>query len=130
MLDERILAERLISYDTSRQEELLAAAGFVKGWLESRDIEVQELDHNGLPVLMAEVGPTDDNHAAGVVLHGHLDVVPGRPEQFEPRVEGDRLYGRGAYDMKGALACLLLALADLRSQDEVRVRLGIVPDEE
>ena len=32
--------------------------------------------------------------------------------------------------MKGALACLLLALADLRSQDQVRVRLGIVPDEE
>src|SRR5207244_13010347 len=39
-------------------------------------------------------------------------------------------YGRGAYDMKGALACLLLALADLREQDQVRVRLGIVPDEE
>src|SRR6478609_7222369 len=36
MVDERILAERLISYDTSRAEELVAAAGFVKGWLESR----------------------------------------------------------------------------------------------
>ena len=32
--------------------------------------------------------------------------------------------------MKGALACLMLALADLREQREVRVRLGIVPDEE
>jgi succinyl-diaminopimelate desuccinylase len=38
MVDERILAERLISYDTSRPEELVAAAGFVKGWLEFRDI--------------------------------------------------------------------------------------------
>jgi succinyl-diaminopimelate desuccinylase len=47
-----------------------------------------------------------------------------------PRLEGDRLFGRGAYDMKGALACLLLALADLRSERSVRVRLGIVPDEE
>src|SRR5436190_11147854 len=130
MLDERILAERLISYDTSRQEELLAAAGFVKGWLESRDIEVQELDHNGLPVLMAEVGPTDENHAAGVVLHGHLDVVPGRPEQFEPRVEGDRLYGRGAYDMKGGLAAMMCAVKDLERQERVRVRLICVPDEE
>ena len=52
-----ILAERLISYDTSRPEELVAAAGFVKGWLESRDIEVRDHDHNGLPVLVAEVGP-------------------------------------------------------------------------
>ena len=69
------------------------------------------------------MGPT-------VLLHGHLDVVPGHPDQFEPRLEGDRLFGRGAYDMKGALAAMLLALHDLRDQDAVRVRLGIVPDEE
>ena len=39
MVDERALAERLISYDTSRPEELAAAAAFVKGWLEAREIE-------------------------------------------------------------------------------------------
>ena len=49
---------------------------------------------------------------------------------FQPRVEGDRLYGRGAYDMKGALAVMLLVLHDLRDQEDVRVRLGIVSDEE
>ncbi len=129
MVDERILAERLISYDTSRQEELVAAAGFVKGWLESRDIEVRHHDHNGLPVLVAEVGP----HAGGapcVVFHGHLDVVPGHPEQYEPRVVGDRLIGRGAYDMKGGLAAMMCALKDVSEQDHVRVRLVCVPDEE
>ncbi len=130
MLDERNLAERLISYDTSRQEELVAAAGFVKGWLESRDIEVQELDHNGLPVLIAEVGPPEDRAAATVVLHGHLDVVPGRAEQFEPEVDGDRLCGRGAYDMKGGLASMMCALKDVERQDRVRVRMICVPDEE
>jgi succinyl-diaminopimelate desuccinylase len=92
MVDERILAERLISYDTSRPEAIVAAAGFVKGWLESRDIEVHHHDHNGLPVLVAEVGPGGDAHDAPcVVLHGHLDVVPGRPEQFAPQMDGDRL---------------------------------------
>ena len=55
---------------------------------------------------------------------------PATVEKFEPRVEGDHLIGRGTYDIKGALAALLLALADLRNQDRVRVRLGIVPDEE
>jgi len=79
-------------------------------------------------VTTAEVGPSDASQT--VLLHGHIDVVPGRPAQFVPRLEGDRLFGRGAYDMKGALACLLLALADLRSERSVRVRLGIVPDEE
>jgi succinyl-diaminopimelate desuccinylase len=129
MVDERILAERLISYDTSRDEELVAAAGFVKGWLESRDIEVLHHDHNGLPVLVAEVGPAH-NDLPCVVFHGHLDVVPGRREQYEPRVDGDKLFGRGAYDMKGALAAMMCALKDVERQERVRVRLVCVPDEE
>jgi succinyl-diaminopimelate desuccinylase len=129
MVDERVLAERLISYDTSRSEDLIAAAGFVQGWLESRDIEVRRHDHHGLPVLIAEVGPS----APGVpciVLHGHLDVVPGRPEQFQPRIEGDRLIGRGAYDMKGGLAAMMCALKDVERQQRMGVRLVCVPDEE
>jgi succinyl-diaminopimelate desuccinylase len=133
MLDEQVLAERLISYDTSRPEEIVAAAGFVKGWLESRDIEVRHHDHNGLPVLVAEVGPSADASAGEfpcVVFHGHLDVVPGHAEQFSPRVEGDRLIGRGAYDMKGGLAGMMCALKDLERQTRVRVRLICVPDEE
>jgi len=129
MDDERVLAERLISYDTSRAQELVAAAGFVKGWLESRDIAVRHLDHNHLPVLIAESGATSEQVPC-VVLHGHLDVVPGDPSQFHPRIEGDRLIGRGAYDMKGALAAMMCALKDLEGQDRVRVRLMCVPDEE
>jgi succinyl-diaminopimelate desuccinylase len=131
MLDELVLAERLISYNTSRPEEIVAAAGFVKGWLESRDIEVRHHDHNGLPVLVAEVGPSADaGEFPCIVLHGHLDVVPAHPEQFEARVEGDRLIGRGAYDMKGGLAAMMCALKDLELQGRVRVRLVCVPDEE
>ncbi len=131
MVDERILAERLISYDTSRSEELIAAAGFVKGWLESRDIEVRHRDHNGLPVLIAEVGPCAPEAAAPcVVLHGHLDVVPAPEAQFAPTIEGDRLIGRGAYDMKGALAAMMCALKDLEGQERVGVRFVCVPDEE
>src|ERR1700729_3334649 len=129
MVDELPLAERLIGYESSRPDVLVAAAGFVKGWLESRDIEVAERDHNGAPVLVAEVGATQEA-APCVVLHGHLDVVPGRPEQFVPRVEGDRLIGRGAYDMKGGLAAMMCALKDVTSQDRVRVRFVCVPDEE
>jgi succinyl-diaminopimelate desuccinylase len=87
----------------------------------------------GLPVAYAEVGPrgsSPDSPAPTVLLHGHLDVVPGRGGQFEPRVDGDQLIGRGAYDMKGAAAAMMLALHDLREQERVRVRLALVPDEE
>ena len=56
-VDERALAERLITYDTSNIDGLRAAAGFVKGWLEAREIDVVDHDFNGLPVLTAEIGP-------------------------------------------------------------------------
>jgi succinyl-diaminopimelate desuccinylase len=126
-MDESQLAARLIGYDTSSDEGLRSAAAFVKGWLETNDIQVDETHHNGLPVLLAEVGPPD---APSVILHGHLDVVPGRSGQFEPRIEGDRLFGRGAYDMKGALAGMMFAMRDAAAQRAVRLRLLCVPDEE
>jgi succinyl-diaminopimelate desuccinylase len=121
------LAAQLIGYETSEPGAILEASGFVKGWLEARGIETVAEEVRGLPVLMAEVGPED---APTVVLHGHVDVVPALDEQFEARIEGDRLYGRGAYDMKGALAAMLVTTAALRDQGEVRVRFAMVGDEE
>ena len=126
-MDERALTERLITYETSALEGIRGAAGFVKGWLEARDIEVMSDTHDGRPVLAATVGapagPT-------VIFHGHVDVVPGREDQFEPRVEGERLIGRGAYDMKGGLAAMMCATRDLAAQRDVRVHFLCVSDEE
>src|SRR3954467_574910 len=129
-MDERLLAERLITYDTSGADGLRAAAGFIKGWLESRDLRVRDHVHAGMPVVLAGAGAPADSDAPTVVFHGHVDVVPGREGQFDPRVEGDRLIGRGAYDMKGALAAMMLAARDAADQDDVRVVFVCVPDEE
>jgi succinyl-diaminopimelate desuccinylase len=67
-------------------------------------------------------------------LHGHYDVVPAQdPRQFEPRLDGGRLYGRGSADMKGGLAAMLYAVAALRDAGvelDGRVGLNFVPDEE
>jgi succinyl-diaminopimelate desuccinylase len=127
-MDERLLTEKLIGFDSSGAQGVKLCAGFVRGWLEARDVAVHELAVRELPVLVADAGPEDA--AVTVLLHGHLDVVPGYEEQFIPQVEGDRLFGRGAYDMKGGLAALMLVIADLQQEPNVRVRLGIVPDEE
>ena len=86
------------------------------------------METGGRRCLVARVG----SGATRLVLHGHLDVVPGHAEQFSPRVEGGRLFGRGAYDMKSALG-----RHDARRGRPVRrasqgaeVELVVVPDEE
>ena len=46
-----------------------------------------------------------------LIFYGHVDVVPAQGwDAFTPRVENGRVYGRGASDMKGGIAALLLAL--------------------
>ena len=129
MADERLIAERLIACDSSRPDGIEEAAGFVGGWLASRGVEVTRLDHAGLPVLLADAGRGGDD-VPKVVFHGHLDVVPGKKEQFEPVIDGDRLIGRGSYDMKGGLAAMLCAMGDLAEEPLARVRMVIGPDEE
>ena len=69
-----------------------------------------------------------------IYFHGHYDVVPGSGRrQFRPRVKNDRLYGRGAADMKGGLAAMVYAVHALQCLDlrlPGRLWLVIVPDEE
>ena len=65
-----------------------------------------------------------------VILNGHLDVVPGADEQFRPRREGDRLYGRGAQDMKVAALVLAEVFRELAPVLSYPLGLQLVCDEE
>jgi len=86
---------------------------------------------DGRPSLLAvPPGPPD---RPTVVLNGHLDTVgvSGMSDPFNPRVEGERLYGRGAADMKGGVAALVAAAEALVAQGApVRPVLALVADEE
>jgi acetylornithine deacetylase len=75
----------------------------------------------GLPQTSYEgrldvIGRLGSNSGPSLLLNGHIDVVPARSPDlwtsspFEPRRDGDRLYGRGAGDMKGGFAMATLAL--------------------
>lgn len=75
-------------------------------------------------------GPTGSKHFA---FAGHLDVVPPgegwHTDPFEPTIEGELLYGRGAVDMKSAIACMVAAVADV-PQDAGTISFIITGDEE
>jgi succinyl-diaminopimelate desuccinylase len=127
-VDEVRLAERLIAHDTSHPAGLAVAMDFVAGWLEGRGVNLTRRDLGDREALVASAG----EGPVRVILHGHLDVVPGHDEQFAPRIRGDLLYGRGAYDMKAALGAMMLATSSLAAAPPpgTQVDLVIVPDEE
>ena len=80
-------------------------------------------------------GPEGSRHFA---FAGHLDVVPPGPiggengwasDPFAPEVRGELLYGRGAVDMKGAIAAMVAAVAEV-PQDAGTISFIITGDEE
>lgn len=75
-------------------------------------------------------GPAGSKHFA---FAGHLDVVPPgegwASDPFEPQVRGELLHGRGAVDMKGAIAAMVAAVAEV-PQDEGTISFIITGDEE
>lgn len=84
--------------------------------------------------LFATLGPA--NTDGGIVLSGHTDVVPVEGQEwhsdpFNALVRDGRLYGRGACDMKGFIACTL-AMAPQYMQADLKVplHLGFTYDEE
>ena len=131
----RAILERLIEFDTVSHKSNLGLMAYVADLLRGAGIDSTLIpDATGEKAnLFAVVGPAD---VPGVVLSGHVDVVPvegqtwTRPP-FELTQEGTRLYGRGTTDMKGFDACaiaLMLQAAERRLK--VPLILALSHDEE
>lgn len=126
-LDEVQLTERLIGFDTATAHGLEQALDFVEGVLAGSGADVARRRLGDRECVTARVGGVGPR----IIFHGHVDVVPGHEDQYVPRIRDGKLFGRGAYDMKGALAAMMLATAELAHDlDGASVELLVVPDEE
>ncbi|MFB9249947.1 M20 family metallopeptidase [Sphaerisporangium melleum] len=65
-----------------------------------------------------------------VIFNAHLDVVPAPPNQFVPRREGDRLYARGAQDMKLSALVMAWVFRESAAALPYPIALQLVTDEE
>jgi len=65
-----------------------------------------------------------------IILNAHVDVVPADAGQFRPRLDGDRLYARGAQDMKVSALAEALVFRELAGTLPYPLGLQLVTDEE
>jgi acetylornithine deacetylase len=135
----RLLAD-LVAIDSVNPALVPGAAGeaeiaaYVAAWLREHGLEVTVVDEpRGRPSVVG-VAPGTGGGAA-LMLNAHTDTVgvAGMTRPHVPETRGGRLYGRGAYDMKGGLAAIMLAgAAACRAAPRMRgdVIVTAVADEE
>jgi acetylornithine deacetylase len=112
--------------------ELLAVESTTGRERDAVDLVARWLVAHGWNVSLQEVEPGRSNvwatrRGGGVTLSTHLDTVP---PYVPPRLEGNRLYGRGASDAKGIAAAMMIAAQRLADAGEERVDLLFVVGEE
>ena len=129
------LLDDLIAFDTTSRLSNLAIVEYIQSYLQQHGV-ASRLTHDETGTkanLWATIGP---EIAGGVVLSGHLDVVPVDGQQwsqdpFSMRQADGWLYGRGVVDMKGFIAvCLAMVPTLLQKPLSVPVHLAFTYDEE
>ena len=117
------LAAELLAIQSTTGNET-AVVDYVSRWLVARgwNVTLQEVTRG-----RANIWASRSGSANGITLSTHLDTVP---PFVPPRLEGKRLFGRGASDAKGIAAAMLVAADRLVSNDEKRVELLFVVGEE
>jgi acetylornithine deacetylase/succinyl-diaminopimelate desuccinylase-like protein len=94
-----------------RVTEVHRAATFVHDYLRNHGVPTVTFDQGPFPAVLAHF---PGGEKAPAMLCGHFDVVEPEPDdsQFEPKVEGDYLWGRGAADMKTVVSTYLVWMKD------------------
>ena len=119
MSDVAELTARLVEIESINPDVVSSGSGegliarFVAEWCERAGLEVSLEDAApGRPNVIAAARGTGSG--SSLMLNAHMDTVgvAGMTDPFVPRIEGGRLYGRGAYDMKGSLAACMLATVE------------------
>jgi acetylornithine deacetylase len=109
------LTADLVAIDSTNPDLVRGGAGeaeigrFVADWLRRAGLEVdlRELAPGRVNVIGIAPG---NGSGRSLMLNAHMDVVGagGMEAPWAPRVQGGRLYGRGAWDMKASLAAIML----------------------
>ena len=121
------ITKELIKIDSSNLEGANKAIDFCEDLLLSNGLKPEIIENNGFKTLVCTIGEGNKT----LILNGHLDVVPGKTEQFIPYEKQGKLYGRGSADMKSGAATMISTILELKNTKlPCKVQLQLVTDEE
>ncbi len=129
------MIRRLVGFDTTSRESNLGLIEWVRDWLKALGVE-SRLTYDATGAKANLFATVQKGSRPGVVLSGHTDVVPvdGQPwdtDPFKATLKDDRIYGRGACDMKSYIAAALAATPRFLAADlKAPVHLALSYDEE
>lgn len=112
-----VLTEKLIQFETVEKNPLALheCADFIVDYFSDLSLYKTVIIKNHVPTVFIA---TKKTKFPKILLHGHFDVVDvGTKKGFRPRLIGNKLYGRGASDMKGGLAVLMSAFRKVFAED-------------
>lgn len=121
------LTKHLISFRTTHDgpEELVRCAEYAAGFFGDTNLSVDIHTNEGIPSVVVTKGTKRPK----IFLYAHIDVVDGEDAQFNATTSGDKLHGRGAFDMKGS-AAVVMELMKYFAETDHDVALMLVGDEE
>lgn len=123
------LTKELISIRSTKENPALLKEVLERALAEVGEFTVERFERNGCPSALVYYGSRRPKRFK-IILNGHLDVVPGRDEQYQPFEKDGRLYGRGASDMKASTAALLYVFKNMAAKVDYPLALQLVTDEE
>ncbi|NMB84496.1 M20 family metallopeptidase [Candidatus Roizmanbacteria bacterium] len=123
------LAEQMLKIESVYNNHLALDEILTLAKKQTSEYYVEDYEKNGVKSFLVHNHKNRSNKFK-VILNAHLDVVPGKRRQFKPFQKGNRLYGRGALDMKAAAAAEILVFKELAKKLPYPVALQIVMDEE
>jgi len=124
------ITKNLVGFRTTKDkpEQITNCVSYIKQYFADSDVVIEEYEQNNKPSLFISFFGSEKTE---LILHGHIDVVEANPEQFKSFIKNNKIYARGAADMKGGLAALMLIMKQFSSREnKPKMGLMVVSDEE
>ena len=122
------LLRNLIGFQTtaSNSGQIVQCIEYIEQYFSNSPLIIRKYVSNNIPSLIVS---NKNTKSFDLLFNGHVDVVSADKSLFTAKILGDKVIGRGAIDMKGSIAVLMVLMKNLPKTDN-SIGLMIVSDEE